>query len=192
LPRSFLSSTVEGMGSHEVDENPLFVLRADLPIACGPRALYDIVSDLPRSGGWSPECRGGEWVSGRPGEVGSVFRGLNHRAADVVAWAPVVRGDWHTRAEVITAEPGLSFRWSMLDSSGRGQDSVWAFDIAEAEGGSVLAHSFRMGAPTEGIRGITAGMDTAAEQRFFAEWAEKVRGDLAATVARIKEIAERP
>jgi hypothetical protein len=168
----------------------LFEVRVSVPVAASPGAVYAVVSDLPRSGEWSAECRGGTWVAGEPATVGAVFRGVNHRAEDVVAWAPVVRGEWTTEAEIVAAEPGKSFSWSMRDSSGARQDSVWTYEITEAGGGSVLTHHFRMGAATEGIRGITSDMDAVDRQRFFSEWGKKLEGDLAATLDRVKAVIE--
>ncbi|GAA1413242.1 SRPBCC family protein [Kitasatospora putterlickiae] len=181
-------NTAESTG----DIAPLFRSWAEIRISAAPAEVYSVVSDLPRSGEWSPECRGGDWVSGEPAAVGSVFRGENLRDPDVVAWAPVVRGTWFTHSEVVAAEPGRTFRWAMRDSAGRAQDSVWAFDVAPAEdGGSVLVHHFRMGAATEGIRGITAGLDEDGRRRFFAEWGEKVAADLGTTLERIKRVVEK-
>jgi hypothetical protein len=78
----------------------------------------------------------------------------------------------------------------MRDSAGRAQESVWSFEIRPADGGSVLAHTFRMGRATEGIRGIVAGMDAAERERFFAEWGRKLSADLAVTARRIREVVE--
>ncbi|NEB10991.1 SRPBCC family protein [Streptomyces coelicoflavus] len=170
---------------------PLFQSRAETRIAAAPDVVYDVVSDLTRSGEWSPECRGGTWETGEPGAVGSVFRGENERAEDVVAWAPVVRGTWTTYAEVVAAEPGRTFRWAMRDSKGNRQESVWAFDVVRDGDGTLLTHHFRMDAATEGIRGITAGMDDTRRQAFFAEWGEKVARDLAETLRRIRTVLEK-
>ncbi|WP_240968989.1 SRPBCC family protein [Streptomyces sp. HNM0575] len=166
-------------------------MQASISVSAAPADVYAVVSDLPRSAEWSPECRGGTWVSGRPSQVGAVFRGENVRSEDVVSWAPVVRGTWHTESQVIAAEPGRVFRWAMRDSTGLVQDSVWSYEIEPAEGGCVLVHAFRMGAATEGIRGITADMDEAGKKRFFADWSVKLAGDLKATLVRVKSAAEK-
>ena len=171
---------------------PLLVARAEIHVDADPGRVYAVVSDLGRSGEWSTECTGGAWVQGEPGAVGSVFRGENRRGEDVVAWAPVVRGAWTTEAEVVAAEPGSAFRWAMRDSAGRAQESVWAFEIAAADGGgATLVHHFRMGRATEGIRKIVSGLDEAGTARFFAEWGAKLDGDLADTLARIKPVIEK-
>jgi hypothetical protein len=168
----------------------LFQVRAAVAVDAPPDAVYAVVSDLPRSGEWSTECRGGTWVHGTPATVGAVFRGTNLRADDVVAWAPVVRGEWTTEAEVVAAERGRRFGWAMRDSAGRAQDSVWTYEIEATATGSLLVHQFRMGRATEGITGITAGMDDVDRQRFFSEWGKKLEGDLADTLDRIKAVIE--
>ncbi|WP_327284429.1 MULTISPECIES: SRPBCC family protein [unclassified Streptomyces] len=172
-------------------QTPLFRSRAQIHVSATPAEVYAVVTDLARSGEWSPECLGGEWTTGTPGAVGSVFHGENERSEDVVSWAPVVRGKWSTYAEVVAAEPGRTFQWAMHNSSGEKQDSIWGFSI-EADGeGSLLVHHFRMGAATEGITGITAEMDGGEKQQFFTEWGEKVAGDLATTLERIKVVIEK-
>lgn len=170
---------------------PLFEVRVSVDVTAAPAEVYGVVTDLPRSGAWSEECTGGQWVSGTPATVGAVFRGENFRAADVVAWAPVVRGRWETFSEVVAAEPARTFSWSMRDSAGERQDSVWSFDVEPAAGGSVLTHRFRMGRATEGIRGITAEMDETERKQFFTDWGAKLESDMAATLERIRAVIER-
>ncbi|GAA3726336.1 SRPBCC family protein [Salinactinospora qingdaonensis] len=166
----------------------LLLASAEIFVPATAEETYSVVSDLPRSGEWSPECVGGEWVLGEPAAVGSVFRGENVRKEDVVSWAPVVRGRWHTESEVIVADPGRSFHWAMRTNSGEKQDSVWAFELEPAQGGCVLTHHFRMGRATEGILNITAEMDEAQKQRFFREWNVKIEQDLESTLHRIRDV----
>ena len=168
----------------------LFETGAELSVPAAPGDIYALLSDLCNSPLWSNECVGGQWVSGGPGEVGSVFRGDNERSAEVVAWAPVARGRWSTYAEVVRATPGEEFAWAMRDHAGRAQDSVWSFTITPVDGGSLLAHRFRMGRPTEGIREITSGMTEDERKRFRREWAGKLARDLSATVRRIRTVLE--
>jgi len=171
--------------------DPLFELRAETSISATPAVVYAIVTDLTRSAEWSVECIGGQWISGTPGAVGSVFRGNNVRAEDVVEWAPVVRGTWSTESEVVAAEPERLFSWAMRTKAGQRQDSVWSYLLEPTDDGCLLVHHFRMGKATEGIIGITEDMDAAAKRRFFAEWSAKLAGDLAATLDRIKVVIEK-
>ncbi|HEY0519634.1 MAG TPA: SRPBCC family protein [Ilumatobacteraceae bacterium] len=67
-------------------------------------ALYDLVSDLPRMGEWSPENTGGSWVNGAEGAVvGARFRGTNNRK-----WAR-----WRTDVVVTIADPGEHFSFDV-------------------------------------------------------------------------------
>jgi len=179
------------MAETNTKSEPLFQVRTDVWVSASPREVYAVVSDMPRAAEWSVECVGGTWVSGEPATVGAVFRGENRRGADVVSWAPVVRGEWTTDSEVVAAEPGRVFSWAIRDKAGRAQDSVWTFEMAPADDGCLLTHHFRMGEPTEGIRGITADMSGEEKQRFFAEWGAKLEQDIAATLGRVKDVIEK-
>ncbi|MFE1248377.1 SRPBCC family protein [Streptomyces sp. NPDC058735] len=174
-----------------IDTSPLFDLRADVHVSATPLAVYSVVSDLPRSAEWSPECRGGTWTSGEPSTVGAVFRGENLRSEDVVSWAPLVRGVWHTECRITAAEPGRTFRWMMLSHASEDQESIWGFDMAPAEDGCVLTHHFRMGRATAGIHKIVADLDEDDRKRFIADWTAKLEQDLDATLKRIKDVIEK-
>lgn len=189
--RSGLAATLLSMSESVIHVSPLFDVRARARVHASPEAVYGVVSDLPRSAEWSPECRGGTWISGEPRSVGSVFRGENLRSEDVVAWAPLVRGVWHTQARVVAAEPGSTFRWMMLSHADEDQESVWGFDMEPAEGGTWLTHHFRMGRATAGIHKITQDLDETARKRFVQEWTAKLEQDLDATLSRIAKVVER-
>jgi uncharacterized protein YndB with AHSA1/START domain len=72
-----------------------------------PERVYDLVSDLPRMGEWSPECVRCDWVGGATGPApGARFKGRNRRG--------IYR--WSTNGEVVDVEPGrgLAFDVSFL------------------------------------------------------------------------------
>jgi hypothetical protein len=167
-----------------------FLASAEIFVEADPDEVFEFVSDLPGCGRWSPECQGGTWTQGRPGAAGSVFRGHNRRAPEVVAWAPVVRGEWTTEAEVLESRAPRVFSWAMRDGAGRAQESVWSFRIRPVDGGSVLTHSFWMGELTEGMRGILAGMSDSDVRRFIIEWGDKISRDMRVALDRIKSALE--
>jgi polyketide cyclase/dehydrase/lipid transport protein len=173
-----------------IDSSPLFELSTETRVAATPQEIYSVVSDLGRSGEWSPECQGGEWISGAPSMVGAIFRGENLRAEDVVGWAPLVRGTWYTECRVVAAEPGRTFRWMMLTHAQEDQESVWGFDIEAAGDGCKLVHHFRMGKATAGIHKIVAEMDETERKQFVEDWTAKLVQDLDDTVKRIKDVIE--
>nr|WP_063779324.1 zinc-binding dehydrogenase [Kibdelosporangium sp. MJ126-NF4]CEL18574.1 Bifunctional protein: zinc-containing alcohol dehydrogenase; quinone oxidoreductase (NADPH:quinone reductase); Similar to arginate lyase [Kibdelosporangium sp. MJ126-NF4]CTQ98058.1 Bifunctional protein: zinc-containing alcohol dehydrogenase; quinone oxidoreductase (NADPH:quinone reductase) (EC 1.1.1.-); Similar to arginate lyase [Kibdelosporangium sp. MJ126-NF4] len=178
------------MSTSIVDTRPLFELSAEIEVDASPAEIYAVVSDLKRSAEWSPECRGGQWISGEPSQVGSVFRGENLRADDVVGWAPLVRGTWHTESRVIAADPGRTFRWMMLSYAREDQESIWGFDIRPSATGGVLTHHFRMGKATVGIHKIVAELSEPDRRRFVADWTAKLEQDLADTLKRLKDVIE--
>src|SRR5438034_3841222 len=58
---------------------------ASIEITASPEAVYDLVSNLPRMGEWSPENIGGEWQGGGSGKVGDRF--IGHNRTSERAWS---------------------------------------------------------------------------------------------------------
>lgn len=164
----------------------IFEASAHAFVAAPARRIYRYVSDLRNSGTWSPECLGGEWITGEPAKLGAVFRGHNCRQHDVVSWAPVVRGHWYTEAEVVAADEPTIFSWAMRDSRGRIQESVWSFRIDESATATGLTHSFVMRSLTEGMNEILSAMEAFDRDRFISEWQAKLEQDLNSSVGAIK------
>ena len=90
--------------------------------------LYDLLSDITRTGEWSPVCTSCWWDDeAEAGRVGAWFTGRNelpHRT-------------WETRSEVVAAERGREFAWVVGGSFVR-----WGFSFAAAENGTVLTESW--------------------------------------------------
>ena len=75
-------------------------------IAADPETVYDVVSDVTRTGEWSPICEACWWESGdEPGpdgpREGAWFVGRNKTPART----------WETRSLVVAAERGREFAW---------------------------------------------------------------------------------
>lgn len=169
-----------------------FKARAEIEISASPEQVYNTVSALERSGEWSVECIGGAWVHGRPATAGAIFRGDNVRSTGVVAWAPVIRGNWTTESEVLEAEPARVFRWSVLNRDRGRQESVWSFEMEpNGEGGTRLTHHYWLGELTEGLAKIFEGLEEEERRRFVAEWNDKLAEDIRSTVERIKIVIEK-
>ena len=72
-------------------------LRESLTVDAPADVVYDLVSDLPRMGEWSPECERVTWRGGVTRAArGAQFWGYNRAGA--------IR--WVTQGEVVIAEPG--------------------------------------------------------------------------------------
>jgi hypothetical protein len=73
-------------------------------IAAPADALYTLVSDVTRTGEWSPENVGGRWLGTATGPaVGARFRGSNRRGFR----------RWSTTCTVVAADPGRRFAFEV-------------------------------------------------------------------------------
>jgi hypothetical protein len=141
-------------------------------VAVPPETLYDMLSDLPRMGEWSPENHGGEWIGGATSaEVGARFRGRN-----VLRWRR-----WSTIATIETADRGerLAFMVSVAGVTG----ARWTYEFtASGDGTDVLERweDLRV-APLRAISGLLSG----AQDRG----AHNLRG-IEQTLAAVKRSAE--
>jgi hypothetical protein len=74
---------------------------ASIEINASPEAVYDLVSDLPHMGEWSPENIGGELQDGGNGKVGDRYIGHNRTA----------ERSWSVPVMVTVAERGRCFEF---------------------------------------------------------------------------------
>lgn len=97
-------------------------------VEASPEALYDLVSDIARTGEWSPVCRACWWdEDAEPGQVGSWFTGRNE----------VPGRTWETRSQVVVAEPGREFAWIVGGNLVR-----WSFALQAVAEGTRLTESW--------------------------------------------------
>jgi hypothetical protein len=79
-------------------------VRVEERIAASPEELYALVSDITRTGDWSPENVGGRWLGAATGPaVGARFRGSNRRGFR----------RWSTTCTVVAADPGRRFAFDV-------------------------------------------------------------------------------
>jgi hypothetical protein len=94
-------------------------------VAAPADRVWQLVSDLPGMGRFSPEATGGRWARGATGPaVGAVFRGTNARGLR----------RWATRSEVVRCEPGRAFAFAV--SSVGLPVAEWSYDLQEVPGGT--------------------------------------------------------
>jgi hypothetical protein len=140
-----------------------------IDIAAPPDVVYDLVSDITRTGEWSPECRSCEWVD-VPGQVGSRFKGHNRQGP----------ARWTTTAKVITADRPRTFGFATLFKDG--DATRWTYDIAANGDGTRLTESFEsVDAPA---------LIKLAERWLVRNRQEQLEKGLDETLAKIKAIAE--
>lgn len=123
-------------------------------IAASAEEVYDLVSDLPRMGEWSPENRGGEWLDGGAGAVGDRFEGHNkigEREWSVVCH--VTRADRPSAFQFVTGDPESPYvRWTyrMTGSSPTTLTEVW--DVEQLPPTLVDADDERLAARAAAVR----------------------------------------
>ena len=108
-----------------------YATAASRDIAAPAQKVWELVSDLPRMGEWSPENTGGTWVKGATGPaLGAVFRGSNKNGL----WR------WTTDATVVGCEPGRVFEFAV--TSGPIAVANWRYEFEETEGGCRVTESW--------------------------------------------------
>jgi hypothetical protein len=103
----------------------------DAPVA----AVWQVVSDVRRTGEWSHECRSGEWLGGADAAVpGARFRGRNRarwvrwsRTCEIVAADEPAELVWRTEPTWLYPD---STEWRIrLATEGRGTRITQSFDV---------------------------------------------------------------
>jgi hypothetical protein len=101
-----------------------------------PEYVYDMVSDLPRMGEWSPECQSVEWEDGatEPAE-GAKFVGHNRGG-------PLQLFRWSRHGHVVIADPGREFAF-VTEEGGR-ESTLWRYRFERADGGTRVTESYEV------------------------------------------------
>ncbi len=97
-------------------------------VQASAKTLYDLISDITRTGEWSPVCKSCWWDDeANAGQLGAWFTGRNelgHRS-------------WETRSKVVAAERGREFAWVVGGSLVR-----WGYTLTPADTGTILSESW--------------------------------------------------
>lgn len=137
--------------------------------------VWDVVSDVTRTGQWSPECFRVDWLDGRDRArgpaVGARFRGCNR-----LRWV----GVWCSRCTVTVCEPGRELTWVVGDDP-VSPNSRWTFSLTDAKnGGCTLTQRWVM------LR------EPLVVQAYFAlvRRADAMKAGSTTSLARIKALVE--
>jgi hypothetical protein len=135
--------------------------------------LYNLVSDVTRTGEWSPVCASCWWEDeATAGQVGSWFTGRNE----------LPERTWETRSQVVVAEHGREFAWVV-----GGKYVRWGYTLTAADSGTILTESWDF--LPEGISMFEEkhGADAPAQ---IADRTQQALEGIPITLAAIKRIAE--
>jgi hypothetical protein len=96
-------------------------------VARSPEQVYALVSDVTRTGEWSPTCKACWWDEGAGPWPGSWFTGRN----------VTPQRTWETRSQVVVADPGREFTWVVGDGLVR-----WSYLLEPCEHGTRLTETW--------------------------------------------------
>jgi len=142
-------------------------------VAAQPDQVWSIVSDVTRTGEWSPVCWKVEWLDGA-GEprVGARFRG--HNKLNGVRWS--------RDCEVTVAEPGRRFGFSTLF---KGRESTrWLYSLEAEDGGTRVTESYEVVSMPTWIQLVRKLPGAVAKSERDTRW------NMEQSLARLKEQAE--
>ena len=146
---------------------------SSLVIRATPEAVYDLVSDVTRTGEWSPQGRACWWDEGDTARVGAWFTGRNE----------VPSRTWETRSQVVAADRGREFAWLV-----GGRLVRWGFEMEPVDDGTRLTETWEF---------LPAGQEFFVERygedapRQVEERTRAAHTGIPVTLAAIKRIAER-
>lgn len=123
-------------------------------VAAPPERVWELVSDLPGMGEFSPENAGGSWRGGASGPaVGAVFLGRNRSGLR----------RWSTRSTVTRCEPGRAFAFSVR-SVGL-PVAEWSYELAPEGDGCRVTETWhdRRGRLMVGLGRLVRGVGDRAE-----------------------------
>ena len=147
-------------------------------VACPPEQVYALVTDVARTGEWSPTCRACWWDEGQaPADgagpvVGSWFTGRNETPERT----------WQTRSQVVAAEPGREFAWTVGDGFVR-----WGYVLEPVDGGTRLTESWEFLPAGIAVFEQRYGDDAAAQ---VADRTQAAHRGIPSTLAAVRRLAE--
>lgn len=149
-------------------------LSRSVSVTASPERVWELVSDLPGMGAFSPENRGGTWTRGATGPaLGAAFVGRNGSGGR----------SWSTRSTVTRCEPGRSFAFAVR-SVGL-PVAEWTYEIEPTEQGCRLTEQWqdRRGRVMRVLGPVVTGVQD--RESFTTASIEQ-------TLAAVKERAEQP
>lgn len=148
------------------------IQESTIEIDAPPDQVYAIVSDVTRTGEWSPECHRCEWLEGfNEPTVGARFRGHNR-----YRWLK-----WSRLNRVEVADPGREFAFRVLTDWMNKDSSIWRYTFEERDGRTVLTERTEVLAwPGRVVRFLT----------FLARRPDDMTDNISHSLVNIRRIAE--
>jgi hypothetical protein len=149
-----------------------FTYSESIVVGASTEELYDLVSDIARTGEWSRICRACWWRDGDGPREGAWFIGRNEADGRV----------WETESQVAVAERGREFAWLV-----GGKFARWCFEFAAVAGGTRVTETWEFLPAGRAMFQEKYGPE--ADARIDLRRRQALSG-IPATLASIKRIAE--
>jgi uncharacterized protein YndB with AHSA1/START domain len=171
-------------GGQAADQVTGVTVAAEEVIAARPELVWDLVADVTRVGGWSPECIRAAWLteSGRP-QPGARFTGRNRLPNGF---------EYDVTCVVTEADRPRAFGWVVLDDSDdpARPSSSWRYRIDPLPGDrSRVRQRFTHGPGVSFLREVAAEAPDLAAGIIAARRAG-LRANMSATLRAMKAAAE--
>jgi uncharacterized protein YndB with AHSA1/START domain len=146
--------------------------QATTTIAAAPDAVYALISDVIRTGEWSPECVHCEWVGDTTAATpGARFRGHNKQG----------NREWDMECVIDEAEPGAAFSFH-TERNGAAR-TKWGYRLTPEGTGTRLTEWYERVAPTPALTRLVERLVMGGRQKHND-------ANVAASLKRIKSIIE--
>jgi hypothetical protein len=154
------------------------IVELAVEIAAPPAVVWDLVTDINVPARFSTEFQGADWLDDAEPALGSRFVGRNGHG---------VAGTWETTCTVIWFEPMRSFGYAVKDVDSPA--ARWRFDLEPSTAGTELTMWAQMGPGRSGVSYFIYKHPD-REEEIIAARLEEWRGNMEATLAGIKSLAE--
>jgi hypothetical protein len=149
-----------------------FAHSQSIEIAVSPEAVYDLVTDIARTGEWSPICETCWWRDGDGPREGAWFSGRNRADGQ----------EWETDSRVVVARRGREFAWMV-----GGKYARWGYEMEAVPAGTRLTERWEF--LPAGERLFREKYGPKADDMIELRRSQAVAG-IPATLAAIRRIAE--
>lgn len=108
---------------------------ATVEVDATPEQVWGLLADVTRTGEWSHETQGAEWLDGATAAApGARFRGRNRQG----------RSKWSRVCEVVTADVARTISWRTVPSRLYADSTVWTYELAPTADGCRITQRFEV------------------------------------------------
>jgi uncharacterized protein YndB with AHSA1/START domain len=109
--------------------------QTEVEAAATPEQVWALLADVTRTGEWSHETQGGEWLDGASGAApGARFRGRNRNG----------RTRWSRVCEVLAADAPRAISWRTVPSRLYRDSTVWTYELTPTADGCRITQRFEV------------------------------------------------